>query len=75
MLNSARVVAVSCLDCQTHSFRGDVCVVMTVLSALLALGCFWEGLGLLSTIQPAGPQGKAGLFIFDSFMLYTAPEV
>lgn len=48
---------------------------MTVLSALLALGCFWEGLGLLSTIQPAGPQGKAGLFIFDSFMLYMAPEV
>lgn len=35
-----------------------MCVVMMVLSALLALGCFWEGPGLLSKIQPAGPRAK-----------------
>ena len=65
--NSACIVAVSCLDCQTHSFWCVcVCVLLwiIVLKSFLALGCFWEGPGLLEKIQLMCPRAKQAVYLW-----------
>lgn len=74
--NSACIVAVSYLDCQTHSFwwvcvccYGSSCWKVSLLLAVSERGLdYWRKSSLCV-------QGQSRLFIFDSYMLRTSPEV